>query len=250
MQLNCDLGEGLDHADKAIMPFIQQANIACGGHAGDTNTMARACSQALIHQVTIGAHPSYPDRTHFGRKSLSLPDDELRKSFVSQVQQLQEVCDKQNTRVRYVKPHGALYNDLLVNPALFELLLSTMHSTFPLMALMIQATPMQASHLAQAKEAGVPIWFEAFADRRYTETGVLQARGIEGAVLEESADVVEQATQLIKHKRVRNCANEWLPVEADSLCVHGDNPVALASVRQISALLANIIKPYSSKGTE
>lgn len=239
MELNCDLGEGLDHADAAIMPFIQQANIACGGHAGDEQSMAKACSQALLHQVTIGAHPSYPDKTNFGRKSLTLPHSTLTQAIVEQVQHLQNVCAPLNAQVRYVKPHGALYNDLIQQPELFELVLNLMHSHFPQMALMVQGTPMRAQHSAQAKAAGVPIWFEAFADRRYTPEGTLQPRTEQGAVLEDSEAVVEQAQQIMNHQRVRTTDGEWLTVTADSLCVHGDNPSALEAVRKISTMMAN-----------
>ncbi|ABD79809.1 5-oxoprolinase subunit PxpA [Saccharophagus degradans] len=240
MKLNCDLGEGLDHADAAIMPLIHQANIACGGHTGNAASMAKAIQLALKHHVCIGAHPSYPDPDNFGRTSLAIPLDTLRESIAEQILSLHQACTALGGKVEYVKPHGALYNDLLHNPVLLEMLLELIRSEFSSLSLMMQATPQQHIHAQLAAQAGVTLQFEAFADRRYTPEGYLQARTIEGAVLHNVDDVIEQANQLLTHQRVLSTNGTWLNVNASSLCVHGDNPTALAAVRAISSNLKSL----------
>lgn len=243
MQLNCDLGEGLDHVDAVIMPLIHQANIACGGHTGDATSMAKAIQLAIDHKVTIGAHPSYPDPENFGRTSLAMPLDALRSSVTAQINNLCQMATSLGANVEYVKPHGALYNDLLQNPVLLEMLLELIQNEFPQLSLMIQATPQQQVHTQLANQAGVTLLFEAFADRRYTPEGYLQPRTIDGAVLHNVTEVVAQANHLIHQQQVLSTTNTWLTVNASSLCVHGDNPTALDAVRTISAS----IKDFSGK---
>ncbi len=233
--LNCDLGEGMDHADARIIPLIDQANIACGGHAGDERSMLRCISLAHFHQVALGAHPSYPDKAHFGRRSLKMSALALRQSLHDQVASFNTLCEQQGLRMQHIKAHGALYNDSLREPRLLRMLFE-LASEFHC-ALMIQATP--ESHPSRvmvkrfAREYDVTVLREGFADRRYTESGALQPRNERGAVLHEVEAIVRQAEAFASRSAIESCEGMPLTLEIESLCVHGDNEVAIEAVEAI-----------------
>lgn len=233
MKLNCDLGEiaapvNGKSIEEYVMPLIDQASIACGGHAGDRDSMRRCVELAVSHDVSIGAHPSYPDREHFGRRSLQMPTAALADAIAEQTNTLQQVCEEFDTRLDYVKPHGALYNDMSSNAALCSTLLQAIAFLPANVALMhfagLQLPATERSLIA-----------EAFADRRYTDAGTLQPRSEPGAVLSKN-EMLAQAQSLSKTKSVISVSGKTLAVSASSLCVHGDNPSArdsIAMLRQI-----------------
>ena len=215
MKLNCDLAEGAG-CEGAVMPYLDQANIACGAHAGDTGLMWSTVALARDHGVSIGAHPGYPDREQFGRVSLSASPDQIRAWVTEQIECLAALAP-----VDYVKPHGALYHDMLQQPAVLEAIRNA-----------IGALPL----MGPAPFAGGLDWSEAFADRRYQVDGTLMPRNVAGAVLNE-AETLAQVGQLIADGTVTTAGGDTLTLAATTLCVHGDNPAGVRSIRAIREIL-------------
>ena len=215
MKLNCDLAEGAG-CEGAVMPYLDQANIACGAHAGDTGLMWSTVALARDHGVSIGAHPGYPDREQFGRVSLSASPDQIRAWVTEQIECLAALAP-----VDYVKPHGALYHDMLQQPAVLEAIRNA-----------IGALPL----MGPAPFADGLDWSEAFADRRYQADGTLMPRNAVGAVLNE-AETLAQVGQLIADGTVTTAGGDTLTLAATSLCVHGDNPAGVRSIRAIREIL-------------
>ena len=245
MKLNCDLGESFGAwsmpVESAIMAEIDQANIACGFHAGDPLVMKQAILLAKQHDVTIGAHPAYPDLQGFGRRSMAIDADELKAMIQYQVSALRGMAAICGAEVSYVKPHGALYNDMMKDIALMRTMMQSIaaineQSSHMPLALMVQATSQNAALKEAAQEWALPLYFEAFSDRRYTDEGLLQSRSIEGAVLDES-EALLQAKQLISSGTVTTASGNTLAVEADSLCVHGDTKGAVNIAKKIRTFL-------------
>lgn len=241
MKLNCDLGEFKENNDAEIMPYIDMANIACGFHGSDTLTIKKTVQLAVKHQVIIGAHPSYPDVENFGRQSMALSSDELIAVIQYQVGALQALCHAENTLVTYVKPHGALYNDMMKNLAIFKdicraIVQLNQRSSQPL-ALMIQALKDTQPFEQIAKAQNITLYFEAFADRAYQDNGLLVPRSEAGAVLSSNAAVVERCQKLINKQPLLSINNQPLEFQLDALCVHGDTPNALAMLKALRATI-------------
>ena len=240
LKLNCDLGESYGSwsmgMDSEVMPYIDQANIACGFHAGDPLIMARTVQLANKHNVEIGAHPSYPDLVGFGRRSMKCSDEEIVAFLHYQIAALDGICSSHGARLSYVKPHGALYNDMMSDTSVRAAVMQAVASYARPLKLMILSTGELADHQAEAKRCGLELMLEGFADRRYTADGKLQNRRITGAVLEED-DSMTQVQQLFQHGHVTTCEGKSLALRVDSLCVHGDSPSAVNSVRAIRALI-------------
>lgn len=243
LKLNCDLGEleGERNIDALIMPYIDQSNIACGGHAGTETSMHDTVLLAKKHNVTIGAHPSYPDKENFGRVSFKLSDEKLIDTIVQQVNDLQNICTNLQTSVQYIKPHGALYNDMMANTQIFDLICQAIkklcsQQKLPL-PLMIQAIKNIQPFVNIAEQYQIPLYFEVFADRAYQTNGLLVPRSQKGAVLCDQQAVIDQITQLIKYKKITTIDHKTIELNADSLCVHGDNKSALVLIRSLKALI-------------
>jgi len=241
VKLNCDLGEGFDHIDTAIMPLIDQASIACGAHAGNRETISHCVSLALQHQTEIGLHPSYPDRENFGRISLNLPAEELRNSLQNQISSALRICQSKGTLPSYIKPHGALYNDLSHTAWLVTLMLDVIaefnRSVEKLtLALMLPASMNTPILLTGAKKQHIELIFEGFADRAYNDRAQLVARRHKHAVHHDLDKIIAQVEQFCRRGGVMSESGLWLPLEVQSLCIHGDNPVALSAVKEIKAL--------------
>lgn len=240
MKLNADLGESFGRwqstTDQDVMPYVDQANLACGYHAGDPKVLMTTIALVKQHSVSLGAHPSYPDLQGFGRRSMRIPADDLIPLIHAQIAVVEGMAKCQQVALAYVKPHGALYNDMMQHPQVFEdvvTALSSYHTVYPLM---IQALANNDFHKEVANRHGVSLMFEAFADRRYTATGYLVSRHQANAVLDE-AEAIAQAEQLIKHKQVITENNKTITIDADSLCVHGDSPSALDMLIKIRSML-------------
>ncbi|MBK0059779.1 LamB/YcsF family protein [Pseudomonas sp. S44] len=239
--LNCDMGESFGNwrmgLDAEVMPFVDCANIACGYHAGDPGTMRRTVALALQHDVTIGAHPAYPDLVGFGRRSMACSDDEIRDLLHYQIGALDGICKVLGGRVAYVKPHGALYNDMMADPQKLRAVLEAVAAYDAGLPLMLMATADDSAAQALGDEIGVPLWFEAFADRAYTASGHLVSRRLPGAVHHDPALVVEQAVRLARGEALVANDGSALRLDAATLCVHGDNESSVAAVRQIRQAL-------------
>lgn len=218
------------------MPLLDQANIACGGHAGDLTTMQEAVAFAKQHNVSIGAHPSYPDLANFGRVTVDMPAQELQQAIVGQVQTLQQVCLSKGIQLSYVKPHGALYNDMMRDLVVMNTVMRAIVVLQSDLKLMIQATPDFENHREFANSHGIELMLEAFADRGYQENGLLMPRAVDGAVL-TAGDAVKQVNELKCNGCISAMNGSKLQMPVDTVCVHGDNPEALKVVQQIRALI-------------
>ncbi|WP_237060625.1 5-oxoprolinase subunit PxpA [Microbulbifer sediminum] len=236
MKLNCDLGESFGRwqmADEAaVMPYIDMANVACGFHAGDPLTILRTLELAVHDGVQVGAHPAYPDLVGFGRRSMQCTADEVRAMVLYQVGALQGLCTAVGTRVTYVKPHGALYHDMLRDESVLRAILSAIASYAADLPLMLMATPEAGEHRRLAAEYGVGILLEAFADRRYTPEGRLVPRGEKGAVLHGRGQILQQVREIAAGSVTASDGRQY-PLAADTLCVHGDNPEGVATIVEI-----------------
>ncbi len=235
--LNCDMGESFGNyslgLDSEVMPYVDCANIACGFHASDPHVMRNTVVLAARHGVRIGAHPAYPDLVGFGRRSMACSPEEVEDMVLYQVGALAGICQAEGTTVRYVKPHGALYNDMARDPALLRAVMRAVRSydaSLPLM-LMATADPEPSRQLAQ--EMGVTVWFETFADRAYDANGHLVSRRLPGAVHHDQAVIVGQAVSLARGEPLEAADGTLLHLPCDTLCVHGDNPESVAAVQAI-----------------
>jgi UPF0271 protein len=234
IDLNADLGEGFGRytvADEArVLPSVTSASIACGFHAGDPVTMRRSVRLALEHGVTVGAHPGYPDLLGFGRRDLSAAPEEVTAYVLYQIGALAAVCHAERTVLRYVKPHGALYNRAATDAATAAAVAEGVRLADPSLVLLGLAG---SALVTAGQRAGLHTAAEAFADRAYLPDGTLAPRGRPGAVLTDETAVVRQALDIVRERRVSTTDGGTRPVHADSLCVHGDNPHAAALLRAL-----------------
>ncbi|MWB99007.1 5-oxoprolinase subunit PxpA [Agromyces seonyuensis] len=226
VDVNCDLGEGLGTAiDFAMLRLVSSANVATGGHAGDVETMRTVCAGAARLAVAIGAHVSYQDREHFGRRMLAPPPAELQAELESQLLLLRAVAADAGARVAYVKPHGALYNTIAHDEEQARVVVAAMRAVDPALPILGLAG---SRGLEIAAAAGVRTFTEAFADRGYTSTGALVPRGEPGAVLHDVDLVAERVVRLVETGEILSADGQPVRVAADSICVHSDTPDAIA----------------------
>lgn len=246
MRLNCDMGESYGDTvvgdDAGVMPHIDQANIACGFHGGDPVTIDTALALARSHGVAVGAHPSYPDREGFGRRSMSLSFEELAATLHYQVAALEGMAARHGLQLSHIKPHGALYNDAMRDERCRRHVMQAIAAYHRPLPLVLQATARNAALENEARTEGVTLWFEAFADRAYTDDGLLQPRSEPGSVLGVDA-MLAQAQQLVTHGTVTTTGGKVLAIEADTLCVHGDNHHAIAGLTRLRTLLNTLSGP-------
>ncbi|GGP27031.1 5-oxoprolinase subunit PxpA [Silvimonas amylolytica] len=227
IDLNADLGEGYPF-DAELMQLISSANIACGGHAGDEASMRSTVRLARVYGVRVGAHPSYPDRAHFGRRTLDIPSAELQASLSEQIGALQALCVEEGVALQYVKPHGMLYNDAARNPALADVIINATRAISPDLAIMALAG---SRMVARCHERGIAVIEEAFVDRAYRDDGSLVPRSEPGAVLDNDHAAVAQALRLATAGEVVTRSGKVLKLPATSLCLHGDTPHAVDFAR-------------------
>ncbi len=232
MDINCDLGEGFD--DAALMPLITSANIACGGHAGDDASMRRAVRLAIQQGVNIGAHPSYEDRVNFGRVKLIVPLETLRQSVADQIGRLLDIVAAEGGTLRHVKPHGALYNVAIQNPDIAAAIMDGVWRVDP--SLLVVTMPFgDLYHRAHA--LCNPVVAECFADRTYQSDGTLTPRTDPRALHLREIDAVDQILWLVRDGCVRTVDGEWIPMQSQTICVHGDGNKAISMLRMIRSAL-------------
>lgn len=239
MDLNADLGEGFGAwrlgDDDALLDVVTSANVACGFHAGDPATMRRVCTEASARGVVIGAQVGYRDLAGFGRRRMDVEPDELAAEVLYQIGSLDALARASGSRVRYVKPHGALYNRAADDHEQARAVASAVATFDPDMPLL----GLPSSALAEAAKAfDIPFVAEAFADRAYLPDGRLVPRSQPGAVLTDVAAVTEQALAFAREQAVVTRDGSRVPVAATSLCVHGDTPGAVELARAVRSALA------------
>ena len=233
IDFNCDLGEGCGN-DTAIAPWITSASIASGGHAGDAASMREAVALCLEHGVAIGAHPSFEDRAHFGRRELPVTPEQAHRLVRHQAETLAEIAACAGTALAHVKPHGALYNLAARDDAIAEAVAGAVRAVDRSLWLYALA----GSRLVRAgRDAGLPVAAEAFAERRYMADGQLASRGLPGAMFAEFEPALAQVRTLLRDGAVRAIDGSQVVIDADTLCLHGDRADAAAFARNLRTAL-------------
>lgn len=223
IDFNADMGESpqrlADGSDAELMRYITSANVACGGHAGDPFTMEQTLELAKQNRVAVGAHPSYPDRSGFGRDVMNLTTEELQASIVEQLNTLRAISIRLNLRVVHVKPHGALYHSCNQGGEIAEAVARAVLAVDAGMILVGQAG---TACLDVYRGMGLHVASEAFADRRYEANGNLRSRSLPGALLDSPEEAASQAADIATQKRVIATSGATLDIEADTICIHSD----------------------------
>jgi UPF0271 protein len=246
IDLNSDLGEGAGH-DAEIMPLITSANIACGGHAGDTRTMRETLELALKHGTAIGAHPGYPDRANFGRVAMRMDPLALIEEVAGQIRALVEIAAGTGAKVTHVKAHGALYNQADHDADVARAIASGIYDDARGADLLVFAAP-RSQMLQAARALDLRIAREGFVDRAYEPDGTLRSRKLPGAVHADPKAAAAQAVSFVREGGVRAHDGSFVQLEVDTLCFHGDTPGApaiAAAVRQALEREGVAIRPAS-----
>ncbi len=244
IDLNCDMGEGLSN-DALLMPWISSANIACGYHAGDAATMQKTIALAIEHEVAIGAHPGFADKTNFGRTELRLPLNEIFDLVTEQVYLLQQMTQQMGGSLQHVKPHGALYNMSARDALLANTIAKAVYTIDKNLVLFGLSGSLSIS---EAAKIGLPTASEVFADRTYRSDGSLTPRSQPGALITSTEQCLQQVLEMIQQQTVTTMDQKTIPISAQTLCLHGDGEHALAFAQQIYRELENNqikIKPIS-----
>lgn len=238
IDLNSDLGEGFGAwkigDDASMLKIVSSANVACGFHAGDPLTILTTVREAATQNVTIGAHVSYPDLVGFGRRPMQVNQAELTADIIYQIGALQAICQAANTKVSYVKPHGALYNTIANDHMQAQAVITAIKAVNTDLILMGLAG---SKILTWAKEAGLCVVAEAFADRAYTSNGELLSRLAPNAVLHDPQHIAARMLRLAQEGVIETVDGTLLHLDVDSICVHGDSPHAVTMATEIRRIL-------------
>ncbi|WP_170178492.1 5-oxoprolinase subunit PxpA [Flammeovirga pectinis] len=243
IDLNADLGEGFSF-DESLLKIISSCNIACGGHAGDENSMATTILLAKKYNVTIGAHPSYPDKKNFGRTMMKISSTQLIDSLLDQINQLLTIGETNNATIRYIKPHGALYNRAMNDKETAASIITSVKEIN--IDLAVMGIPNSELEKLCSKE-NIQFIKEGFADRRYNSDGSLVNRTHKKAVIHQKGKVWMQIKDLIEKQKILSIDNELVPLSINSICFHGDTPKTLELLEFVTHQLKEIdisIKSY------
>ncbi len=237
IDLNADLGEHSEAyaIDAELMKYISSANIACGGHAGDVESIRRTVELAQSSGVTVGAHPSFPDRANFGRVAMKIEPAELQRSLEEQIGLVADVAARFGVKVRHVKPHGALYHSANSDAVVAQTIVNAVRAVGSSMIVVVQ----YGSAAAECyQHAGLRIATEAFADRAYEPNGALRSRSLMGALLDEN-HAVKQALSIVLEGHVVASDGSQLTMQPDTLCFHSDTPNAISGAKRVREALEN-----------
>ena len=238
LDLNCDLGESFGAytigCDEQVIPYITSANIACGYHAGDPTVMHRSVELCCRYGVQVGAHPGLPDLAGFGRRRMQITPAEAADCVAYQIGALRAFCDEVGVPLHHVKPHGALYNMAAKDRPLADALCRAVQKAAPgAILLALSGSEMEAA----ARAIGLPVACEVFADRGYRPDGTLVPRGTLGAMIEDETQAIARVVRMAREGKVTACDGSQVELRADSVCVHGDGPKALAFVEKLREAL-------------
>ncbi|NCI45088.1 5-oxoprolinase subunit PxpA [Sediminibacterium soli] len=229
IDINCDMGEGIGN-DALLMPYISSANIACGFHAGDNETMLHTCELAIQYQVAIGAHPGFADKANFGRTEMQLPLQEVYDMVSEQVFRLQQIARQLGATLSHVKPHGAMYNMSAKNAALAHCIAKAVKEADASLVLFGLSG---SCSISEAAQLGLSTASEVFADRSYQDDGSLTPRSQPGALITTTEQVLQQVLQMVQQHSVTTVNNTTVPIVADTVCIHGDGAHAAAFAKSI-----------------
>lgn len=229
IDINSDLGEGAGN-DEAVMKFISSANIACGYHAGDDDSMMKTILSSIENNVAIGAHPGYADKENFGRTNMNLSTEEVKTLVSDQILILKNKVEEAGGKLQHVKPHGALYNQAAKSEEIAKSIAEAVYEIDPTLIFVGLANSVM---IDAAIEIGLPVVAEVFADRAYTKKGHLVQRSQAGAVIHDAELCKKRVLRMIKHSVVESIDGIEIPIQADSVCIHGDNSQALELAKSI-----------------
>lgn len=218
--INCDLGEGIAN-EAAIIPWIDVASIACGGHFGDRDSVESTLALIREFGKKAGSHPSYPDRQNFGRKTLSISHNNLIDSIQKQISFYQEIAKSSDVPMDHIKFHGALYNDAAEDRELAEVLIAFLTREFPNTPLLV---PPHSELETAALRHRLPIRLEIFGDRAYQNNYRLVSRKAENSLFTQTDQVIAHLEPILRQGKIKTSSGELIPVKAETLCFHGDNP--------------------------
>ena len=239
IDLNADVGEATtpleETTELALIALVTSVNIACGGHAGDAGAMRRTIAVAAARGLSIGAHPGYADPQHRGRRAMSLSPDEVYDLVIHQVSRIATVAAERGARLTHVKPHGALYNQAAVDRQLADAIVRAVKAIDPSLRLIGLA---RSALVHAGRAAGLVTLSEAFVDRAYCADGTLMPRSEPGAIIRDRDTAVAQALAILMTRCVRAGDGTVVPLQAQTLCVHGDTPGAVHFARRLRAALA------------
>ncbi len=232
IDINCDLGEGMTH-DAQIMPFISSANIACGFHAGDVDTIRATIDLCIQHDVYIGAHPSFDDRANFGRTEINLSDEELYDLMMLQIHLIDNAAKKAGSSLHHVKPHGALYNMASRDRQMAFIISTAVHDYDSNLILYGLANSLL---IEEGMLTGLKVYRETFADRTYQDNGQLTSRSQNNALLVNEEMVSKQVIEILDGS-INSVHRKEIHVDADTICIHGDGAHALSFAKCIDKTL-------------
>ncbi|KAB1065945.1 5-oxoprolinase subunit PxpA [Salibacter halophilus] len=229
IDFNCDLGEGLDN-EHLLMPYLSSCNIACGAHAGSVEVIDKVIELALSHGVKIGVHPSYPDKENFGRVVLEMTDVELHESLKDQLQLFKERAAMQDATIHHVKPHGALYNLIAVDEEKAVIVSKAVKAIFDDVKLYV---PFNSKIEKVARDQGIEIIYEAFADRNYNDDLTLVSRSEPDATITDKEQVVTHVKRMFEESKVKTIQDNERDIKAETFCLHGDNEKAIEILKTL-----------------
>ena len=243
IDINCDMGEGMA-TDSLIMPYITSANIACGYHAGGEVLIKQTIDLCLQHGVKIGAHPSFKDKENFGRKEMRLPLDEIYALIIQQLVKVDLIAKQKGTKLHHVKPHGALYNMSAKDKEIARTIATAVKDFDESLVLY----GLSGSYsIAEAKAVGLQTASEVFADRTYQDDGSLTPRSLSNALIHDVDEAVQQVMQIVNENTVTTVSGKKIPIEAETVCIHGDSRHAAFFAR---ALHKNLFQPQRHEDTK
>ena len=230
ININCDLGEGLNN-EHIIMPLIDSCNIACGGHAGDNGSMIECIEISIKNNVKIGAHPSYPDKINFGRKKIDISPSKLSYSIISQIESLETIADSYGFELNHIKAHGALYNQMMIDAELSNFYLDTIKDFKNKCSLFI---PYKSEIEKVALKKGFSIIYEVFGDRNYNDDLSLVSRNNENALITDPESVVNHIKTIKETETVKTINGNYKKIKFDTICIHSDTNNSIEILKKIN----------------
>ena len=230
LNINCDLGEGLNN-EHIIMPLIDSCNIACGGHAGDNGSMIECVEISIKNNVKIGAHPSYPDKINFGRKKIDISPSELSYSIISQIESLETIANSYGLELNHIKAHGALYNQMIIDAELSNFYLDTIKDFKNKCSLYI---PYKSEIEKIALKKGFSIIYEVFGDRNYNDDLSLVSRNNENALITDPEIVVNHIKTIKETETVKTINGNYKKIKFDTICIHSDTNNSIEILKKIN----------------
>ena len=235
ININCDLGEGLNN-EHIIMPLINSCNIACGGHAGNNESMIECVEIATRNNLQIGAHPSYPDKLNFGRKKIDISTSEFSFSIINQIKSLEQIVSSYGKQINHIKAHGALYNEMIHDLDTADFYLDTIKDYKEKYSLYV---PYQSEIERLALKRGFKIIYEVFADRNYNDDLSLVSRDKEFALINKPKEVIKHITSIIESNIVKTVSGNTHKIKFDTFCVHSDTNNSIEILKEINKVFKN-----------